>query len=167
MNMLVGSAAMAASATPILAAPVSHERGVLQLIADHKAATASTDDVVHQYSRLKQTIPKSRRKGASWCWTITEVATDDPRWTDILHRQDEAFRKSDEIAIDLLDAKIASLGELTALMAYAVEYTEQGREWPHDIVDEAVDDIARCWEMWMFIKAAEAVRRLTTPVLSS
>jgi hypothetical protein len=91
---------------------------------------------------------------------VTEVSTDDPRWTAACHRFNDAFQKSDEIACAMLDAPITSLEGLAALMAYAGEKAERGYLWPEGIVNDTGDDQPRDWERWVLMKAAATMRQL-------
>jgi hypothetical protein len=138
---------------------------ILTLIADHKAAIAATDDAMHHYGLMEESISEDQRQGDMSGGEVTEVATDDPRWTAACHRFNEAFRKSDEIALAMLDAPISSLEGLAALMAYAGEHTLQGLLFPEGIIDDTLDEKPRDWIEWVLIKAATTVRQLC-PVVS-
>jgi hypothetical protein len=134
---------------------------IFTLIADHKAAIAATDDAMRHYEEMEQTIPDDRREGDLFGGKVDEVATDDPRWTAACHRLCDSFRKSDDIALAMLDTPINSIEALAVLMAYAGEHSEQGFLWPEEIVDETVDDKPRDWERWVLIRAAATMRSLS------
>jgi hypothetical protein len=150
-----------APAADALAGAAKKPEAILGLIADHKAAIAATDDAMRHYEDLEQTVPEDRRRGDFFGGKVEEVATDDPLWRAACQRFNDAFRKSDDIALAMLDTPINSIEALAALMAYAGEHSEQGFLWPDEIVDESVDDKPRDWERWVLIKAAATMRSLS------
>jgi hypothetical protein len=150
-----------APAADALAGAAKKPEAILGLIADHKAAIAATDDAMRHYGDLEQTVPEDRRRGDFFGGKVEEVATDDPLWRAACQRFNDAFRKSDDIALAMLDTPINSIEALVALMAYAGEHSEQGFLWPDEIVDESVDDKPRDWERWVLIKAAATMRSLS------
>jgi hypothetical protein len=109
---------------------------------------------------MEETIPSDRRRGDVFAFEVTEMITDDPRWTAACHRYNQATKRCDELAAAMLDAPVANVASLVALMAYAGEHVEQGYLWPEDIVDETVDDRRRSWERWLLMKAAKVMREL-------
>jgi hypothetical protein len=54
---------------------------------------------MRHYEYMEQTIPEDRRRGDIYGGEVTEVATDEPRWTEACDRYSNAFRKSDAIAL--------------------------------------------------------------------
>jgi hypothetical protein len=150
-----------APAADALAGAAKKPEAILGLIADHKAAILATDDAMRHYGDLEQTVPEDRRRGDFFGGKVDEVATDDPLWRAACQRFNDAFRKSDDIALAMLDTPINSIEALVALMAYAGEHSEQGFLWPDEIVDESVDDKPRDWERWVLIKAAATMRSLS------
>jgi hypothetical protein len=156
-----GAVLALATASPVPAAAAPEP--ILGLIADHKAAIAATDVAMWHYEEMEQAIPDDRRKG-DFGLEVDEVATDDPRWTAACHRFCDAFRKSDEIALEMLDTPINSIEALAAFMAYAGEHTEQGLLWPQEVLDDSVDDKSRDWIEWAIIKAAATMRTLSAVV---
>jgi hypothetical protein len=151
-----------APAADALAGAAKKPEAILGLIADHKAAILATDDALRHYGDLEQTIPDDRRKGDFFGGVVEEKATDDPRWTAACHRFCDSFRKSDDIALAMLDAPINSIEALAALIAYSVEHSEKGLLWPEDIVDDDVDGKRRDWDRWVLIKAAATIRSLSS-----
>lgn len=160
MNMIVGTGVLTAAASEIKTS-VTQPDAILKLIADHKAATAASDEAAHHYSNLEETLPADRCGGGLAC-DVKKFANDDPRWTEASHRLNAAIEKADEIALAMLDTPITSFASLTALVAYAGEYVEQGYLWPTEIIDKTVDDEPRDWERWVFMKAAETMRQLSS-----
>jgi hypothetical protein len=150
-----------APAADALTGAAKKPEAILGLIADHRAAIAATDDAVRHYDEMEQTIPDDRRKGDFFGGKVDEVATDDPRWTAACHRFNASFRKSDDIALAMLDTPSTSVEALVALLAYAGEHSEQGCLWPEEIVDETVDDKPRDWERWVLIRAVATMRSLS------
>jgi hypothetical protein len=148
-------------AADALAGAAKKPEAILGLIADHKAAIAATDDAMLHYEEMEQTIPADRRTGDFFGGKVEEVATDDPLWRAACQRFNDAFRKSDDIALAMLDTPINSIEALAVLMAYAGEHSEKGLLWPEEIVDESVDDKPRDWERWVLIKAAATMRQLS------
>src|SRR3954468_16509510 len=57
------------------------------------------DVTMRHYEYMEQTIPEDRRRGDMYGGEVTEVATDDPRWTEARDRYSNAFRKSAAIAL--------------------------------------------------------------------
>jgi hypothetical protein len=121
---------------------------------------------MHHYSLMEESIPEDQRQGDMYGGEVTEVATDDPRWTAACHQFNDAFRKSDEIALAMLDTPIMSVEGLVALLAYAGEHSEQGLLWPKEIINETVDDKPQDWERWVLKMAAETMRRLSAPAVT-
>jgi hypothetical protein len=138
---------------------------ILRLIADHRAATEATTAAMHRYGEMEELIPDALRQGDFYGGEVTEVATDDPRWTAACHAYNSAFRNEDVIALAMLDAPIANLEGLAALMAYAGEYVLRGLLWPEGIIDDTIDEKPRDWIELVLIKAAATVRQLC-PVAS-
>jgi hypothetical protein len=101
------------------------------------------------------TDPSNRRSRLFCGREVTEVSTDDPRWTAACHRFNDTFSKTDDIAL-----AIASVEGLAALMAYAGEKAERGYMWTEEIVDETFDGQPRNWERWVLVKAAATMRQL-------
>jgi hypothetical protein len=156
------------SPRPVIASPAGAADApdtILRLIADHRAATAATEAAMNHYEEMEESIPDARRQGDLYGAKVTEVATDDPRWTAACHAYNSAFRNEDAIALAMLDEPIASLEGLAALMAYAGEYALQGLLWPEGIIDDTIDDKPRDWIELVLIKAATTVRQLC-PVAS-
>jgi hypothetical protein len=160
-TVLALAAIPSASAADALAGAAKKPEAILGLIADHKAAILATDDAMRHYGDLEQTVPEDRRRGDFFGGKVEEVATDDPLWRAACQGFNDAFRKSDDIALAMLDTPINSIEALAALMAYAGEHSEQGFLWPDEIVDESVDDKPRDWERWVLIKAAATMRSLS------
>jgi hypothetical protein len=132
---------------------------ILQLITDHKAADAATDKAMRHYGDMEEAIPEEQRAGYLCGREVTEVSTDDPRWTAACYRFNDTFSKTDDIALAMLDTPIASVEGLAALMAYAGEKAELGYMWPEEIVDETFDGQPRNWERWVLVKAAATMRQ--------
>ncbi|WP_371423275.1 hypothetical protein [Tardiphaga sp.] len=156
MNMMTSAAAITANAKKI----TPKGRTILQLINDHKAAIAATDVALHRYSDMEETIPADRRQGDLHCRVVTEVATDDPRWTAACHSFNNCFNHADEIALAMLNAPICSLSELAALMAYAGERIEQGHLWPERVKQTPDEEDPKDWIELVLIKAAKTLRIL-------
>jgi hypothetical protein len=159
MSMILATAALTAGASQIAS---EQPEAVLQLIANHKVADAATDEAMRHYGDMEEAIPEEHRRGYLCGFKVTEVSTDDPRWTAACHRFNDTFSKSDEIALAMLDTPITSVEGLAALMAYAGEKAERGYMWPEEIVDETFDGQPRDWERWVLIKAAATMRELKT-----
>jgi hypothetical protein len=157
MNMMTSTSTLTAGAKKVdHAAPKS----MRQLIADHKAAIIEIDEAIDQNSDLEEELPKARRRGNLMAGVVTEVRTDDPRWTAACHRLRDAFNISDEIAIAMLHAPISGLEDLDALMGYAGEHVERGLLWPDSVTMESDEEEPRDWTVLVLIKAAKAMRDL-------
>jgi len=86
------------------------------LIEAHKAAVAEEKEALTQEHELEMAIPKDRRRGETRCFEVTEVSTDDPRWTAVYHRYNDATVTADEIAMRMLDDAPVTLSGVTALL---------------------------------------------------
>src|SRR5271169_1694732 len=144
-------------------ARASSDEPIFHLIEDHKAAIAAEGAAAHHYSDLEETVPEERRRGDTCAWEVTEVTTDDPRWTAACHALNDAATKADEIAVEMLNVPISSFEGLAAVMAYAGEHIADGYLWPDSLEADDVPGHAGCqcgWETILLVKATETVRQL-------
>jgi hypothetical protein len=138
---------------------------IFGLIEDHKAAIAAEHTAMTYYGDLEETIPEHLRRGDMFCFEVTEVASDDPRWTAACHRYNDASINADQIAIEMLEVPILSHEGLAAVMAYAGEHIGAGYLWPDGLDADEVGIVGRegclCdWETALLVKAASTMRQL-------
>ena len=60
------------------------------------------DDIIDHVSELEQCLPEEKQKSDFYCFELNIVPSDDPRWIDITRQYYEGFRKSDDIALQML-----------------------------------------------------------------
>jgi hypothetical protein len=153
-----------APAAVALTGAAAKPEAIFGLIEDHRTAIVSEDVAWRYYSRLEEAIPAEQRRGSTiFRWEVTEVATDDPRWTAACHACGDAALKADQIAIDMLDAPISSAEGLGALMSYAGEHIAAGHLWPRDLEGDRIAGREGClcdWETALLVKAASTMRQL-------
>jgi hypothetical protein len=154
-----------APAVAALTGTAANPEVIFGLIEDHRAAVASEDMAWTYYSELEVAIPEEQRRGDTmFRLEVTEVATDDPRWTAACYACGDASLNTDQIALDMLDAPISSAEGLTALLAYAGEHIAAGHLWPRDLDGREMVGREGClyhWETALLVKAAETMRKLS------
>jgi hypothetical protein len=139
---------------------------ILQLIEDHKKAIRDMDDIIDHVSELEQCLPEEKQKSDFYCFELNIVPSDDPRWIDITRQYYEGFRKSDDIALQMLTTAPTTLAGVSALLKYATDHVDAGYLWPdklggiEDGDDESVVSHRRHWFFFLNRSLAEAVRRL-------
>jgi len=131
---------------------------ILQLMEEHKRTIAEVDEIVSAVGDLEESLPKEAQQSDFFGGELTIVPSDDPRWIDITRRYFEAFRRSDEIALQILSVEPTTLVGASALLT--AEHVEAGCLWPDG-------DEARCpshrrnWLYFLTRNVSAAISRLT------
>jgi hypothetical protein len=135
------------------------------LIGRHKAAHAEFIEAMDHLGDLEETIPDELKKGETFCFEVTIVETDDPRWTAANLRYNDTIIKANSIAVEMLSVMPTSLAGLQAIMGYAVQHVRDGHMWPdgaqiNDEDEEPKSDFIRDWNFYLLRNLGEALQTI-------
>lgn len=152
------AAGVSAVAAPLSTQALAVPDPVLALIAAHKAAYISFDQVCRFLSDLEGQIPKEKREE----WFREDRAkglgaNDHPRWTAGKAAYWAAPDAEEKAAWALAYARPSSLAGAAALLRYAHGYEAEGSDWPCDPQEADGEDD---WHGTFYLSLAAALEAM-------